>query len=53
MFDVCTVLQKGCPRHTDYLLTPDTDFLYKVYKVLWNNSVCSSTNTSGATTSYK
>jgi len=34
MFDVCTVLQKGCPRHADYLLTPDTDFLYKVYKVL-------------------
>jgi len=34
MFGVCTVLQTGCPRHIDYLLTPDTDFLYKVYKVL-------------------
>jgi hypothetical protein len=35
---------KGMSWHIDYLLMPDTNFLYKVYKVLWNYSVCSSTN---------
>ena len=46
VFGVCTVLQKGCPWHIDHLSTPDTNFLYKVYKVLWNHFLCSSTNMS-------
>jgi len=33
---------KGCPRHVDYLLTPDTNFLYKVYSLV--KPLCSSTN---------